>query len=317
MIVRQSAIAEENGMDTTVEVIHPPDQQQVPAVETADGWPRDLLEAYARYPGPYTIENAETILEEQPVELYNGWLVWQEMTDLIERRVVANIQDMLSISARNAGFGQVLPDQLACLLSNGDTVKPDASLISWQCLQEDVEPHGSRQRPTLMGGPELVVEVRSPSNRRAQEKFKRELYFANNVEIVWDVDEERQIIWVYRAEAPDRPARYGVEDEIDCEPLLPGWRRRVADIFAEQASAETVAGEVAAEWKAEGRAEGRAETLREILPMLVRLRFGVELPAELPERLKRCDLAQLQFLQTAVETTESLDTWLARLPPET
>lgn len=282
-------------------------QQNGTIYENPGHWPRDLLEAYARYRGPYTVENAETILEEEPVELYNGWLVWQDMTDATERRVVANIQDMLSISARKAGFGQALPDQLECLLDNGDVVKPDASLISWQRLEERVVPYGPRQRPTLMGGPELVVEVRSPSNRRAQERRKRAFYFANGVQIVWDVDEANQVIWVYTAEAPDAPTRFGAEDEIHCEPLLPGWRRRVADMFAQQASAEAVAGEVAAAW----RAEGSAQTLRELLPLLIRAHFSAEPPADLASRLTQCDLNQLQTLQAAVTESESLDAWLA------
>lgn len=290
-----------------------------PQVDESPGhWPRDILAAYARYPGPYTVENAETILDEEPVELYNGWLVWQEMTDFAERRVVANIQDMLSISARKAGFGQALPDQLECLLSNGDVVKPDASLVSWERVRNDVKPIGSNERPLLIGGPELAVEVRSPSNWRAQERRKRELYFANNVLIVWDVDEPNRVIWVYRTEAPNEPARYGVEDEIDCEPLLPGWRRQVADIFAEQASAEAVLGEVADALREEGVAkgveEGMAKTLRGVLPQLARAHFGAELPADAPARLAECDLTQLQALQAATETCASLEAWLALLP---
>jgi Uma2 family endonuclease len=301
-------------MDTTVDVTLLTDGRESADFEPADHWPRDILEAYARYPGPYTFENAETILEEEPVELYNGWLVWQEMTDVIERRAVATIQDMLSISARNAGFGQALPDQLECLLSNGDTVKPDASLVSWARLETCVQPTGPHGRPTLQGGPELVIEVRSPSNWRAQERRKRGLYFENGVQIVWDVDEERQIIWVYRAEAPDEPIRYDADDEIDCEPLLPGWRRRVGDMFAARASAETVVGEVADRWRAEGIAEGAAKTLRRVLPRLVRAYFGVEPPADLPERLASCDLDQLEALEAALETCDSLDEWLTTLP---
>src|SRR6266550_3849492 len=90
--------------------------------ENPGHWPRDLLAAHDRDAGPYTIENAETILEEEPVELYNGWLVCQAMTDLTERRVVANLQAMLDLSARKVGFGQALPDQVECLLNNGDVV---------------------------------------------------------------------------------------------------------------------------------------------------------------------------------------------------
>ncbi len=280
-------------------------------------WPRDILEAYARYPGPYTLENAETLLEEESVELYNGWLVWQEMTDAIERRGVSTLQAMLDLSARKQNFGQALPDQLECLLSDGSVVKPNASVISWRRMQEHVRPYGPRQRPTLVGGPELVIEVRSPSNRRAQERFKRQLYFANGVQMVWDVDPVRQIIWVYRAETPETPQAYGVEDTLDCLPLLPGWQRRVADIFAEQASAEAVAGEVAQAWIAAGRAEGVAEgaatALRELLPLLVRMRFGATLPEAVPHRLASCSLAQLHTLQLAVETCPDLEAWLATL----
>jgi Uma2 family endonuclease len=227
--------------------------------ERPDHWPRDILEAYARDRGPYTVDNANTILEEEAVELYNGWLVWQEMTNPIERRVVANLQTMLDLSARKTGFGQALPDQLECLLNNGDVVKPDASLISWHRLERNLVPTGPNQRPLLSGGPELVIEVRSPSNWRAQERRKRQLYFTNRVQIVWDVDESKQAIWVYDAAAPEQPVCYKIGDEITGEPLLPGWCRAVADIFAEQASAEAVAGEVAVAWRAEGVEIGRAE----------------------------------------------------------
>ena len=52
--------------------------------------------ARARARGPYTVENAERYLDEESVELYNGWLVWQEITDAIERRIVNNMQEMLA-----------------------------------------------------------------------------------------------------------------------------------------------------------------------------------------------------------------------------
>lgn len=303
-------------MNTTVTLVEEPTEgtQEAPFNGSPGHWPRDLVEAYARHRGPYTIENAETLLEEESIELYNGWLVWQEMTDFNERRVVANLQAMLDVSARKAGFGQALPDQVECLLDNGDVVKPDAGLISWARAQNDVIPVGPRGRPILQGGPELVVEVRSLSNRRTQERRKRAFYFANKVQIVWDVDEANKTIWVYRASAPDNPTRYGVEDQIECEPLLPGWRRQVADIFAEQASAEAIVGEAAEAWRDEGRAEGMAQALRELLPLLASTQFRTELPPDLPARLALCNLQQLQASQAALATAKSLEAWLSQLP---
>ncbi len=289
--------------------------------EVGRGWPRDILEAYARINGPYTIDNAEMILDQEAVELYNGWLVWQEMTDFNERVVAGNIQAMLDLSARKAGFGSGLPDQMECLLSNGDVIKPDIALISWK-RAETAEPTGPSQRLILHGCPELVVETRSPSNRRAQERRKRQLYFANQAEVVWDVDVRRQRIYVYRAQNPQQPEAYGVADIITCEPFLPGWQRRVADIFAMQASAETVAGEVATGWIAEGRIEGRIEgqmegriaTLRSLLPILARYRFGAALPPEAVARLDECDEPALLRLQSLIETAPTLDAWTAAIP---
>ncbi|MEZ4868974.1 MAG: Uma2 family endonuclease [Caldilineaceae bacterium] len=286
-------------------------------------WPIDLLEAYARPHGPYTVDNAEGLLDESSVELYHGWLVQQEMTTPRERRVVATLQSMLDVSARKVGFGQMLPDQLECLLNDGSVIKPDCSLISWTRLDSDVIPYGSRKHLILQGCPELVVESRSPSNWRAQERRKRELYFTHGTQLVWDVDEESQEIWAWYAHSPDQPRYFGPNDELHCEPLLPSWRRRVADIFAEHASAEAVVGEVAVIWRAEGRTEGievgRAEgieagmsqMLLSLLPTLVRATYGEEPPADLVTRLRACNLAQLQQLQTALASTPTLTAWLA------
>ncbi|MEZ4732081.1 MAG: Uma2 family endonuclease [Caldilineaceae bacterium] len=220
-------------------------------------WLHDPLEAMTRPRGPYTLENADVYLDQESVELYNGWLVWQEMTDLKERTVVSTIHSMLDLSARKAGFGQAVADQAECLLRDGHVIKPDASLISWQRLQTASAPQGPNDRILLLVCPELVIESRSPSNRRRQEAMKRAQYFANGTQIVWDVDEKNETIYVYHASAPTKPIRYSKDDEIPCE-LLPNWHRRVADIFADHLSAEAVAGEVADSWRKEGITIGEA-----------------------------------------------------------
>ncbi|MFZ1267057.1 MAG: Uma2 family endonuclease [Anaerolineae bacterium] len=293
-----------------------------PQLDSGRGWPRDIGEAFARPPGPYTLDEVAFILEEEPVELLNGWLVRQEMTDLYERRFVSNLGSALDLAAREAGFGQVLGDQTECVLSNGSVVKPDVALISWKRMATAV-PMGPLLRPTLIGSPELVVEVRSPSNRRTQEIFKRSFYFANGTRIVWDVDDKKREVWVYRAEQPDRPAHLRTDDMLTCEPLIPGWRRRLGDLFEERVSAKTLAGEVAVKWVAEGKAQGIAEgktqgiaegesrALRALLPTLARLRFGAEVPADLPATLAALSDEQLLRLQTSVETAATCAEWLA------
>lgn len=229
---------------------------------TAD-WLYDPVEALERETGPYTVLDMEKYVDDYQIELYNGWLVWRDMGYIEERTVVSTIQAMLDISARKQGIGQALPDGTECRLDEGNDIIPDACLVTWQRLEDDVMEHGPNKRPLLIKCPELIVESRSESNTRKGDALKRAMYFANGTEIVWDVDEEHEFIDVYWVESPTNPHRYVAGDTIDCEPLLPGWRRSISDIFAKQVSAEAVAGEVAEEWRKEGHEEGRKKGRKE------------------------------------------------------
>lgn len=278
--------------------------------ETGGRWPRSGTEAYARYRGPYTVENASTLLEEEPLELYNGWLVWDKLTDFEERGFAANIEEILSMVARLIGFGRAYPDQVECELAGGDVIKPDVCLVSDERVKTRLAARGPDNRLLLQGGPELAIELRSPSNTRAEERRKRKQYFDNGTSIVWDVDPKRKRIWVWRVETPDQHREYKGNDLIDCEPLLPGWQRRAGDFFAQNLTAEEVAGQAAQEW----RADERHNALRDVLLLQAGVKFGPELPADLAERLNRLDAAQLTALVASIATSPTLADWLASSP---
>jgi predicted transposase/invertase (TIGR01784 family) len=65
--------------------------------------------------------------------------------------------------------------------------------------------------------------------------------------------------------------------------------------------------------KAEGKAEGTEETLRQVLPLMAQLRFGNDLPADLPAQLQACTLVTLQRLQATIQSSATLEEWLALL----
>lgn len=280
-----------------------------------DHWPRTIGEAYQRGRGPYTLDNAWVLLEEEKLELYNGWLVWQEMTDPKERRIAGTIQEILSLAARAAHFGQAYPDQFECKMKSGDTLKPDVSLISTARFSTRLVKAGpNKEHQVLQGGPELVVEVRSPSNRRSEERRKRRKYFENETLVVWDVDPEQAKVWVYELESQQQPQEYKAEDIITCERLLPGWQHKVADFFALELSAEQVVGQVAAQWREEGREEGQKQALLNVLLLQAGIRFGTALPADLAAHLNSFSLEQLTGLVTTIATSLSLEDWLATFP---
>lgn len=286
--------------------------------ETGGRWPRSGTEAYARYRGPYTVENASTLLEEEPLELYNGWLVWDKLTDFEERGFAANIEEILLMVARLIGFGRAYPDQVECELAGGDVIKPDVCLVSDERVKTRLAARGPDNRLLLQGGPELAIELRSPSNTRAEERRKRKQYFDNGTSIVWDVDPKRKRIWVWRVETPDQHREYKGNDLIDCEPLLPGWQRRAGDFFAQNLTAEEVAGQAAQEWRADERQKERLNSLREVLLLQAGIKFGSDLTPDLTddlaERLNRLDAAQLTALVASIATSPTLADWLASSP---
>jgi Uma2 family endonuclease len=291
-------------------------------------WPFDIEEASKRDTGPYTVQNAITLLEEEPLELYNGWLVWKEMTDPIERRIAGTIQVILDLTARTYHFGQAYPDQLECMMTmaNGKEgmLKPDVCVVSNQRFESQVLPIALESEHLVMkGSPELVIELRSPSNRRIKERLKRQNYFQNGTLVVWDVAPEKRKIWVYEVENPQKATEYGEDDTITCERLFPGWKRLVADFFSKDLTAEQMVGETAKEWRAEsreeGRAEGRAEGMLEALRMMLlnqaHHRFESEkLPNNLEARLAHYKVEQLTDLVSSIATSPTLEEWLANFP---
>jgi Uma2 family endonuclease len=272
--------------------------------------PKSITEAYARPRGPYTIDNAEDWLDEYPLELFNGWLVWDKMTDVDERRIANNFEVMLDLAARDADYGQAFPDQVECKMADGSDYKPDVCVISHQSYETRLTIEGKRKRKLFNGAPELILELRSPSNTRANDALKREKYFANGAILIWNIEPRRQKIWVYHRDNPETPQEYRSADTITCE-LFPGWERQVADFFAFRQTVRQMVGKPADRWEA----ETRSQTKQNMILMLAETRFGkAALPEDLAKRLAKGTPEQLDTLATAIIKSDTLENWLALLP---
>ncbi|NWJ94762.1 MAG: Uma2 family endonuclease [Chloroflexi bacterium] len=301
------------------------DQALSPVTDVkVEDWPSNLEEASQRSLGPYTLQNSLDLIEEEPIELYNGWLVWKAMTDAEERRVATIMLEILSSTARTYHFGQGYMDNFECEMANEELLKPDVSILSNQRFELQVSPAlPGRDHLVLKGSPELVIEVRSPSNLRSEEEIKRQKYFENGTLVVWDVEPKKRKIWVYEVEDQRTAVEYSPKDKISCERLFPGWQRLVTDFFSKDLTAEDIVGQAAKEWRAEseargktrGRIEGQLETLRMMLLLQAGLRFGTEkLPTDLGARLERYAVAQLIALVGTIATSLTLEEWLNSFP---
>jgi Uma2 family endonuclease len=102
--------------------------------------------------------------------------------------------------------------------------KPDAAVVSRARLIDGVFPE-----PWFQGAPELAVEVVSPNDLAYDVDAKVRDYLAAGSAQVWVVRPILRTIDVYRPNGA--PKSFGPDDELTAEPLLPGCRWKVADVF--------------------------------------------------------------------------------------
>jgi Uma2 family endonuclease len=131
--------------------------------------------------------------------------------------------------ASRSNRGVALPGNAAFLvdLPNRGSFSPDASY----CVDKVIDQN------FVDGAPVFAAEVRSkddygPKADRAM-LAKIADYFAAGTLVVWDVDALREkVIRVYRAGSPEQPTIYGMDDEAEAEPALPGWRVAVNTLLS-------------------------------------------------------------------------------------
>ncbi|MGH9660349.1 MAG: Uma2 family endonuclease [Bryobacteraceae bacterium] len=78
--------------------------------------------------------------------------------------------------------------------------------------------------------PDLVVEIRSPSNTTAELTRKMEHYFANGARLGWIILPDEQAVLALSPTAPPRTLRSG--DRLDAAEILPGFAAPVDDLFS-------------------------------------------------------------------------------------
>jgi Uma2 family endonuclease len=78
--------------------------------------------------------------------------------------------------------------------------------------------------------PDLAVEVLSPDDKASDITKKVEEYLAAGVPLVWIVDPATQTVTVYHSLQDVRILT--ADQELDGEPVIPGFRTKITAIFA-------------------------------------------------------------------------------------
>ncbi len=78
--------------------------------------------------------------------------------------------------------------------------------------------------------PDLVIEVNSPSDTDERRVAKLRAYQQAGVSLVWSVSLAEEFVIVYSKNKPF-PQLFNIEDELDGDEVLPGFRLRVKALF--------------------------------------------------------------------------------------
>ena len=186
----------------------PPDRvrfQPIPGTATI----ADLLEPENEF-----CELVDGTLVEKPMgqeeAFFGGWIF----------RIITNF-----VYDRNLGY--TTPGDGFTELPGGPVRGPDVSFFAWSSLP-------NRRRPTEpfpLLAPDLVVEVLSPSNTKAEMARKRSEYFQGGVRLYWEFDPPANSLRVYTSLHQFRDL--ASTDVLDGGNVLPGFSIPVADLWAE------------------------------------------------------------------------------------
>jgi Uma2 family endonuclease len=155
-------------------------------------------------------------------ELVQGELKKMSPSGLEHGRIAARIAIHLGAHVRQHRLGEVYIAEAGFVLTREpDTVRaPDVSFVR---ADRVISTNGF-----MPGAPDLSVEVISPSDLVTEVNRKTGQYLRAGSRAVVVVDPENRIVHVHRASAPEVTI---VEDVLEVEDVVPGWKMPVAEIF--------------------------------------------------------------------------------------
>ncbi|SHJ82445.1 Uma2 family endonuclease [Desulfofundulus thermosubterraneus] len=164
--------------------------------------------------------------EDKRYELIGGRLYMVPAPSVIHQMVLENLGYILNRHVREKKRGVVLRSPIDVYLTEEDVVQPDIIFIS----QERRYIIGEAN---IRGGPDLVIEVLSPSTAAIDQTVKKELYRNHGVREVWYVHPVAQTIEICtftpEGEKKELYARHDEKPFVSA--VLPGLQLDLNKVF--------------------------------------------------------------------------------------
>jgi Uma2 family endonuclease len=157
-------------------------------------------------------------------ELLDGILL-EKTVGFRESLLTAWLIQLLGDFLTRNNLGVVLPPDTMMRLWPGRIRLPDVSFISWGRFANGQPPSTAM----FDAGPDLAVEIISPSNTRQEMQEKLEDYFTSGVLLVWYVYPARREVHVFTG--VDKVIVLNIGDKLSGGEVLPGFELDLAKLF--------------------------------------------------------------------------------------
>ena len=163
---------------------------------------------------------------ERSYEIVDGREVELPPMSAFDTRISFRLAKELDNAADERDLGQAVVEMLFRFAPKRPQRKPDAAYVSFQRWPR----HRRIPRQNAWSVvPDLVVEVISPSDIADNVIDRVTEFFGSGVNMVWVVWPTVKLVYIYTS--PTQVRIIGVDGELDAEPLLPGWRWPVTELF--------------------------------------------------------------------------------------
>ena len=160
-------------------------------------------------------------------ELVKGELIKMPPAGFDHGVVIMNLGAPLTQHVKTNQLGVVCGAETGFVIERDpDTVRaPDIAFVRRERL-----PQTGRPKAFWPGAPDLAVEVVSPGDTFEEVEEKVAEWLSAGARLVWVVNPKRRTVTVYRSLT--EAAILTENDELDGQEIVPGFRCRVAELFA-------------------------------------------------------------------------------------
>lgn len=172
----------------------------------------------------HTSEDYWNLPEGERAELIHGKLYDMAPPNFKHQKLVSEFTQILgSYIKSRKGENEVIPAPFAVNLdaSDKDWVEPDISVV---CDKTKLTEKG------CIGAPDFIIEIVSPSSRRADYSTKNALYSDAGVREYWIVDPMKERTTVYRYEEDAAPVLYSFDVPVEVG-IYPGFFITISELL--------------------------------------------------------------------------------------